>query len=1041
MSEDRPQKVKELFNDALKLRPGERSLFLEESCGPDTELRRNIQMLLDSFESFGKPGESSANDHASQSSGVEKSIVEIGERIGHYQIIDHLGSGGMGEVYLAKDMRLDRKVAVKFLKKEFSRSHDPMVRFEREAKSASALNHPNIITIYEIGEWKEADFIVMEYVEGVSLRQVIRDGLGLTGALDVAIQTASALTAAHEAGIVHRDIKPDNILRRPDGLVKVLDFGLAKQTNQQLDDGDVDSDATTKMDYFTAPGLVMGTVAYMSPEQARGKTTDERTDIWSLGVVLYEMIAGLPPFNGDTKSDLIVSILTTDPPPLLIQREGVSQELEHIVKKALSKAPEQRYQFIKDLLHDLKILRRALNDEDQTEPLSFSTAAGTSWDTQRSLQMQPSDSTAGRLWKILASSAALVAVAAMVFWFFWRDDPVANAIPAITTTQITSWKSDLGEGDSSRPRFSPDGKLIAYVASKDGRNAVWLKQIGGGEPFPARKQDDSTDATPIWSPDGGQIAFFSNRGGRRGIWSAPAFGGSATLLSPLDRRSTLIEWSRSGTTIYFQTDQNLYSLDIATGVIAKLTNFDESQIINRYFDISPDEKQIVYSDKTDGQNDLWTANLYGGNSVRLTNDAAFDSAPIWHPDGKRIIYNSIRGGVEQICVAFPDGRPPIQISSSDTNSTVSDISTDGSLILYTTTKDDSDVWGVNLGSGKEFQLTSDIGVEFWPNIAPNGQTMVYQSARRASIGNKVLNTQLFTQQLTGEAQLTEISPDGFDARWSPDGSRIAFLRSQSGKNDLWVTSMTGGDAQSITGDGMFFGGYTLLPYNRLQTQDYQWSPNGNELVFSALRSGVSNIWSVSSDGGDEKQLTNNTDRDLLFLNPLYSPDGKTIVWSAMTIGSQPARLWSVWLLSEERVEQIYRSESVVHLVGWNPIESGLIVKSVQSFNDISGMPSDITLFEIDMNKAGSRQLATFKSAYFQNLALSPDRQTLAFVSHKGTGDALQTFSLSGKMIKTVITGNESRVYFSNIAFAPDGKTLYYGKQANWQIISMVDNFK
>lgn len=1039
MSLDQRQKVKELFDDALKRPQDERLVFLNESCGRDIELRRNVQTLLDSFESLGSSAEASANEPVSSPTGVE-----IGECIGRYQIIDHLGSGGMGDVYLAKDMRLDRKVAIKFLKKEFSRSDDPMLRFEREAKSASALNHPNIITIYEVGEWKAADFIAMEFVEGISLRQVIRDGkIGLIEAFDLAIQVASALTAAHAAGIVHRDIKPDNILRRPDGLVKVLDFGLAKQTYPIADESDVDSDATTRRDYFTAPGLVLGTVAYMSPEQARGKMTDERTDIWSLGVILYEMISGRPPFSGDTKSDLIVSILATEPPPLLIQRPTVSLELEHIVKKTLSKDREQRYQAAKDLLNDLKILRRELNDGDQnTEPLSFSTEISAALDTQRSLQMQPAiDSAKGRWTRSMASAAATFVVVAVV-WFFWQRNqkPTVDPVPSFSTSQITSWKSDLGEGDSGRPRFSPDGKFIAYVSSKDGRNAISLKQIGGGEPFPA-KQDDSIDGSPIWSPDGGQIAYFSNRDGRRGIWSAPAFGGSAKLLSPLDRRSTLIDWSRSGTTIYFQSGNNLYFLEIASGSITKLTNFDESQIIERNFDISSDETQIVYSDRVDGQNGVWIANRRGGNPVQLTNDAAHDSIPIWHPDAKRVIYNSIRGGVKQICVAFLDGRPPVQITQSDKDNSVSDISTDGGMILYTTTKDDSDLWGVQLGNGKEFQLTSDIGVEFWPSISPNGETVIYQAARRSSIGTKVLNTQLFSQRLAGESQLLEVSPDGFDARWSPDGSRIAFLRSESGKNNLWVTSSTGGDARQVTQGGIVFGGYWRLPYNRFQTQDYQWSLNGRELFYSAHRAGFSNVWAAAIDAAGERRLTNNEDKDLLFLNPLSSSDGKSIAWSSMTTGSQNDRVWSIWLLTEGKVKRIHESESVLRLVGWSESERELIVKSVPSNNDTSGLPADVTLIELDLIKNTVRPLSVLRAAYFQNVVLSPDRHTLAFVSHPGTSDILQTFSLPGKVMRTVTTSNEARVYFSNLGFAPDGKTLYYGKQANWQIISMIDNFK
>jgi serine/threonine-protein kinase len=285
--------------------------------------------------------------------------ITQGTRLSHYEILSQIGVGGMGEVYLAEDLKLGRRVALKVLTRELTENPAQVQRFEREARAASALNHPNILTVFEIGEADGAHFIATEFIEGESLRKRIRRGpLELPEVLDLGIQIASALAAAHETGIVHRDIKPANIMVRKDHLVKVLDFGLAKLVKQEAPE--LNQEAVTHALFKTTPGVVMGTTNYMSPEQARGRDLDERTDIWSLGVVLYQMVTGGVPFAGDTMSDVIASILKTEPPPLVHGTDLVPSELKHIVSKALRKNREDRYQHIKDLLIDLKDCKQEL---------------------------------------------------------------------------------------------------------------------------------------------------------------------------------------------------------------------------------------------------------------------------------------------------------------------------------------------------------------------------------------------------------------------------------------------------------------------------------------------------------------------------------------------------------------------------------------------------------------------------------------------------------------------------------------------------------
>src|SRR5215813_10255422 len=295
-----------------------------------------------------------------------KKSLPANTTISHYRILSHLGTGGMGKVYLAEDTRLRRKVALKILSAELIKNENRLRRFEQEAFAASALSHPNILVIHEIGTEGNTHFIATEYIEGDTLRQRIRHRkFSLRDALEVAIQAASALSAAHKARIVHRDIKPENIMLREDGYVKVLDFGLAKLTERQAPSTDTEAQTIAKVD--TDPGTVVGTINYMSPEQARAKSVDPRTDVFSLATVIYEMIAGRPAFEGESSTDVLAAILDKDPPPLARFAPETPAELQRIVSKSLCKDKEERYQTIKDLLIDLKNLREELTFEEKLE--------------------------------------------------------------------------------------------------------------------------------------------------------------------------------------------------------------------------------------------------------------------------------------------------------------------------------------------------------------------------------------------------------------------------------------------------------------------------------------------------------------------------------------------------------------------------------------------------------------------------------------------------------------------------------------------------
>src|SRR5213080_2102833 len=349
MKAERWKQVNDLFQSAVERAPAERAAFLDEACRGDESLRREVGSLLTSHERSENFIELPAFEVAPELVTSERTNTLVGKLIGHYRIESLVGVGGMGEVYLARDERLGRKAALKLLPDSLTTDETQLSRFKNEARTASSLNHPNILTVYEIGAEGNRQFIATEFIEGITLRVSIGRGR---------INPHSALAAAHEAGVVHRDIKPENIMLRPDGYVKVLDFGIAKLSEQRLASHDHTVETTAPLQ--TRPGLVLGTARYMSPEQARGQKVDVRTDIWSLGVVFYEMVGGIPPFRGDTPSDCIASILTAEPPPLSGILTDVPLKLESILQKALRKNSDERYQTIKEMLADLRLLKEEL---------------------------------------------------------------------------------------------------------------------------------------------------------------------------------------------------------------------------------------------------------------------------------------------------------------------------------------------------------------------------------------------------------------------------------------------------------------------------------------------------------------------------------------------------------------------------------------------------------------------------------------------------------------------------------------------------------
>jgi eukaryotic-like serine/threonine-protein kinase len=462
MKAERWKQVNDLFQSAVERAPEERAAFLDEACHGDEGLRREVGSLLTSHERSENFIELPAFEAAPELVTNNKADALVGKLIGHYRIESLIGVGGMGEVYLARDERLGRKAALKLLPDSLTTDETQLSRFKNEARSASALNHPNILTVYEIGAEGDRLFIATEFIEGVTLRASLARGrIDPRAALEIVVQVASALAAAHEAGVVHRDIKPENIMLRPDGYAKVLDFGIAKLAEQRLASDDHTGETTAALQ--TRQGLVLGTARYMSPEQARGQKVDARSDIWSLGVVLYEMVGGNPPFRGETPSDCIASILTTEPPPLSGVLPDVPLKLESILQKALRKNSDQRYQTTKEMLADLRALKGEL-ETDSSLPQTKATA----------------DSIVSKIKRhkrgvFLTATAALLAAAAVArSFFFVAPAPLPNekSIAVLPFENLSEEKSNAyfadGIQDEILTRLSKiaDLKVISRTSTQ-----------------------------------------------------------------------------------------------------------------------------------------------------------------------------------------------------------------------------------------------------------------------------------------------------------------------------------------------------------------------------------------------------------------------------------------------------------------------------------------------------------------------------------------------------------------------------------------------
>ncbi len=560
--------------------------------------------------------------------------LSSGTRLGRYEIRSQLGAGGMGEVYLAVDLKLDRTVALKVLPSNLASDQGRMRRFVQEARTASSLSHPNVAHIYEIEETDGLHFIAMEYVDGETLRQRIsRSGVDLHEALDIAMQVAAALSAAHSAGITHRDVKPENVMLRPDGYVKVLDFGLAKLTEPL---SGTDTEAPTRAMVNTDPGTVMGTVGYMSPEQARGQPVDARTDIWSLGVVIYQMVSAHLPFEGSSNSDVIASILGKEPPPLARYARDVPEAVEWIVTKALTKDRDDRYQSAREMVVDLRRIKQRMDAQTEIERSSAPESAGVV------SGMAPATSAAGVQLTAEATRQSTAGSEASI------SAPAVSSAEYIVS-EIKRHKTGIGLIAALIVVGLVAGGFWIYKLATANKStapsAIKFTRLTSG----GKIGDESITGGAAISPDGKYTVFWTIEGDKSFCYVRQVSTNSLVrIVGPLEGNYGASTFSRDGEFVYFNGDDKanvdggLFQVPVLGGQPRKIVNGISSPVT-----FSPDGKQIAYVHliPATGESLLKVANADGSGSPtmvarRTLPDYFSPDGPSWSPDGRVIADNA-----------------------------------------------------------------------------------------------------------------------------------------------------------------------------------------------------------------------------------------------------------------------------------------------------------------------------------------------------------------------------------------------------------------
>ncbi len=954
----------------------------------------------------------------------------------YYRLIRMIGRGGMSEVFLAEDERLGRHVAIKFLNSEFRRDPDRMRRFNREARAASALNHPHILTIHDIGENDGVQYIVSEFVDGETLGSRIGKGkLPLAEAVRISIQIASALSASHNAGIVHRDIKPDNVMIRRDGSVKVLDFGLAKETGGIVFNSNGE-EARTLETAPTSPGLILGTPQYMSPEQARGKPLDARTDIFSFGVILFEMATGKQPFPGTSMVDIIAAVIGNDPLPIKKFLDDPPELLVRIVEKALRKNKDERYATMEHLLSDLRDLQREVADDPF---IDRSTLGDNARDTRpNTIRTFFVESPIRRNFVLLFLIG--IPLLAAAWWLSsgrTGSEPTASA-GSMRMVPITTWNSSTGELVAAAS-FAPDAKMIAFAATKTGATEIWVKPVEGGEPIQITR-NGFYNQYPVWSPNGQSIAFFSSRNGNNGIWRTSFTGGEQTqIASGVGPSARPLLWAGSGK-IYFQEGSEVFAIMDRTGERAQITDFARKGVTPRNIELSPNEKTLAYSIREQGVWKVYIAGVNGDQGSEIASSAEQIDDLAWDPDGASVIYSASSEGAYQVFRSGAGYAKPVQISNGNLDFFVHDISGDGSKILYGSVSETSDLWSVNVADGRQTPLANEVATEFWPDVSPDGNSIVYQAVSQA---DRPYRGSLKAKALDGSSGAVGLSPEGFAPVYSPDGQWVAFFRRSDSGISIWRVRTGGGDALKLADGNVSPPSYLATPYLKIGISHIGWSPDNNSLVYSAKNEGVTNIWIVAADGAKNAILSNNKEPAENFCCPAWSPDGRSILFVSeySQTSTPPKRMYRLWSIDPTNSAQkmIFESSEQMRFIGFANGGAEAVVVNRNNAKNLAAVAESVQVRIVNLRSGSVSDGPLLQNVYMNNIHLSPDGKTIAFVSRQDERSALFALPIRAGTPKQLIVETDPKILYSTLEWSPDGRSIVFGKQTRTNLISMLSN--
>ncbi len=797
--------------------------------------------------------------------------LEPDQMLSQYRVLERIGSGGMGEVWRAQDTRLGREVAIKVLLAEVAGDPSRLKRFEKEARSASALNHPSIVTIFDFGTTGSVSWMAMELVQGRTLREILTGGaLPIKRLLQMAVQLTDGLAKAHEAGIVHRDLKPENVMVTKDGLVKILDFGLAKLSQPEVDTA---GSLAPTMTRATEPGVVMGTVGYMSPEQASAQVVDYHSDQFSFGSVLYEMATGKRAFEGKTKPETLAAIIRDEPEPIGTVNPQVPVPLRWIVERCFAKDPEERYASTKDLARDLLSVRDHLSDATSgAEPLAVSAPSRR------------------RPWIPAVIAAAVVVALGVTVWTVRRrawHNPLAGA----RFSRFTSW-----EGSELDASISYDGKFVVFLADHDGSFDAWVGQVGSGEFLNLTKARFPTLANTFvhnvgFSGDEAHVWFriHSPDGKQHSVWLVPTIGGAPRVFLP---GAVEAAWSPDHERIVYYSPEPGDPIFVAdrNGANAVKICVDKPGIHQHYVTWSPDGRFVYFVRGVPDEMDIWRVSPAGGVAERLTHH----NSRVAYPrllDDRTLIYTAMRedGSGSGLYAMDVDGRIPHPVTAGLEEYVSVDASGDGQRLVATVANPVRDLWTVPITD----HVVDESSVRHFKLPTVRASAPRFGRDCILYLGSKGAADGLWKFKDGSESELWKGSEGGVVSApaVSPDGNQICFVVLSEGRGRLYLMASDGTGARRVA--------------ESLEVRSApSWSPDGKWIAVAGSEDKANPLFKVPMDGGAPVRLVDGVNS--VISNPVWSPDGRFILYSegqgsatvrlqGVTPDKQPFPLPEVWV--------------------------------------------------------------------------------------------------------------------------------------------------